>query len=152
MKPIQAILLAVWALAVTAGLSAQTSTALGDKTIPIVEVDAPNVQHLWNRAYWHEENTGKTMQGEILSTSYDFFQKADPDFAEEVTVWTLRIRVEDAPALCVYFDVAPAHRVVLTFQSEAGRSARHVEGPIDYTENNDHGRWVSGEIPAKKRW
>ena len=104
MKPIQAILLAVWAMAVTAGLSAQTSTALGDKTIPLVEVDAPNVQHLWNRAYWHEENTGKTMQGEILSTAFDFFEQADAVVTEEGTIWTLRIRVEDAPALCVYFD------------------------------------------------
>ena len=78
--------------------------AQGDKTIPVVEVEAPNVQHLWNRAYWHEEHTGKTMQGEILDASFDFFEQADAAVTEDGTVWTLRIRVEDAPALCVYFD------------------------------------------------
>ena len=63
----------------------------------------------------------------------------------------LSIRVEDAPALCVYFDAF--HLPMgspLTFQSEAGRfSSPYVEGPIDYTENNDHGQWVSGEVPGK---
>jgi hypothetical protein len=92
------------------------------------------------------------MQGEILSTAFDFFEQADAVVTEQGTVWTLRIRVEDAPALCVYFDAF--HLPIgssLTFQSEAGRfSVPYVEGPIDYTENNDHGRWVSGEIPGEE--
>lgn len=152
MKLFQAIALVGWGLTCAVALQAQTSQAQGDKTIPVVEVEAPNVQHLWNRAYWHEEHTGKTMQGEILDASFDFFEQANAAVTEDGTVWTLRIRVEDAPALCVYFDAF--HLPMgssLTFQSEAGRfSSPYVEGPIDYTENNDHGRWVSGEVPGEE--
>ena len=152
MKLFRAIALVGWGLTCSVALQAQTSQAQGDKTIPVVEVEAPNVQHLWNRAFWHEEHTGKTMQGEILDASFDFFEQADAAATEDGTVWTLRIRVEDAPALCVYFDAF--HLPMgssLTFQSEAGRfSSPYVEGPIDYTENNDHGRWVSGEVPGEE--
>ena len=152
MKLFQAIAFVGLGLTCAVALQAQTSQAQGDKTIPVVEVDAPNVQHLWNRAHWHEEHTGKTMQGEILDASFDFFEQADAAVTEDGTVWTLRIRVEDAPALCVYFDAF--HLPMgssLTFQSAAGRfSSPYVEGPIDYTENNDHGQWVSGEVPGEE--
>ncbi|HBP45387.1 MAG TPA: hypothetical protein DD635_05760, partial [Flavobacteriales bacterium] len=152
MKFIQIIPFLACALVPADGARSQTSFDQYDKTIPVIEVEAPNVQNLWNRAYWHEENTGKAMQGEILETSFDFFERAEVITTANQAVWTLRIRVEDAPALCVYFD--NFHLPIgssLTFQSEVGRfSSPYVEGPIDYSENNDHGHWVSGEIPGEE--
>ena len=152
MKFIQIIPFLACALVPADGARSQTSFDQNDKTIPVIDVEAPNVQNLWNRAYWHEENTGKAMQGEILETSFDFFERAEVITTANQAVWTLRIRVEDAPALCVYFD--NFHLPIgssLTFQSEVGRfSSPYVEGPIDYSENNDHGHWVSGEIPGEE--
>ncbi|MBT6164006.1 MAG: hypothetical protein HOH92_09915, partial [Crocinitomicaceae bacterium] len=33
------------------------------QTVAQVSLEAPNVEQLWTRAFWHEEHTGKTMQG-----------------------------------------------------------------------------------------
>ena len=130
-------------------LPAQTQMNRHAQT-PKLELEAPAVEQLWARAFWHEEHTGKTMQGEILAADWNFFDFAVAEETAEGTVWTLRVGVETAPALCVYFDAF--HLPVgsrLTFESEAGRfSAPYVSGPVDFTENNDHGLWVSNEIPG----
>ena len=122
------------------------------QTVAQVSLEAQNVEQLWTRAFWHEEHTGKTMQGHILPADWDFFEEATYQSDAEVEKWTLRLNVEDAPALCVYFD--SFHLPVgsqLTFRSEAGRfSEDFVEGPVDFSENNDHGRWVSGEVPGEQ--
>jgi len=119
---------------------------------PVVTLESPAVDQLWARAFWHEENTGKTMQGEILAADWDFFDWASVSQTPQGEQWTLRVRVEDAPALCIYFD--QFHLPVgssLTFASEAGRfSVPYEEGPVDFSENNDHGLWVSGEIPGEE--
>lgn len=119
---------------------------------PMVSLAAPSVDQLWARAYWHEEHTGKTMQGEILDADWDFFQHARMTETAQGREWTLRVAVENAPALCVYFDAF--HLPVgssLTFESEPGRfSVPYLEGPVDFRENNDHGLWVSGEIPGEE--
>jgi hypothetical protein len=115
-------------------------------------LETPNVEQLWMRAFWHEEHTGKTMQGEILPADWDFFEEATFQSDGETEQWTLRVSVENAPALCIYFD--EFHLPIggqLNFRSESGRfSEDFVEGPVDYKENNDHGRWVSGEIPGEQ--
>ena len=117
-----------------------------------VSVSAPNVEQLWARAFWHEEHTGKTMQGHILPADWNFFDEATLHVEGSLEIWSLHVRVENAPALCIYFD--SFHLPVgaqLTFRSEAGRfSEDFIEGPIDFTENNDHGRWVSGEVPGEE--
>lgn len=119
--------------------------------IPLLELESPNVEQLWARAFWHEENTGKTLQGDILEANWNFF-----DHAAQTTlpsgdlVWKLRIRVQGAPALCAYFN--EFHLPIgstLSFESETGRfEVPYKEGPFDFSENNDHGQWVSGEIPG----
>ena len=128
-----------------------TMPMLGQSNASVM-LDAPNVEQLWTRAFWHEQHTGKTMQGEILPANWDFFEEATLLSQDESLVWTLRIHVENAPALCVYFD--SFHLPVggqLSFRSEAGRFTEDfVEGPVDFTENNDHGRWVSGEVPGEE--
>jgi hypothetical protein len=117
-----------------------------------VFIQSPNVEQLWLRAFWHEQHTGKTMQGEILSADWDFFEEASLHIEDATEHWSLRVKVENAPALCIYFDAF--HLPVggqLSFRSEANRfSEDFVEGPVDFTENNDHGRWVSGEIPGEE--
>lgn len=140
----------VCAVALVAQFNVWGQTAL--PSIAEVSVLAPNVEQLWARAFWHEEHTGKTMQGHILPADWDFFDEATMHVEESVEIWSLHVRVENAPALCIYFD--SFHLPVgaeLTFRSEAGRfSEDFIEGPIDFTENNDHGRWVSGEVPGEE--
>jgi hypothetical protein len=122
------------------------------QSVAELNLETPNVEHLWMRAFWHEEHTGKTMQGEILPADWNFFEEATFQSDAETEEWTLHVSVENAPALCIYFD--DFHLPVggqLNFRSEAGRfSQDFVEGPVDFSENNDHGRWVSGEIPGEQ--
>ena len=140
----------VCAVTLVAQFNVWGQTAL--PSVAEVSVSAPNVEQLWSRAFWHEENTGKTMQGHILPADWDFFDEATMHVEESLEIWSLHVRVENAPALCIYFD--SFHLPVgaqLTFRSEAGRfSQDFMEGPIDFTENNDHGRWVSGEVPGEE--
>ena len=63
MKLFQAIALVGWELTCAVALQAQTSQAQGDKTIPVVEVEAPNVQHLWNRAIGTKSTPAKRCKG-----------------------------------------------------------------------------------------
>ena len=110
MKLFQAIALVGWGLTCAVALQAQTSQVQGDKTIPVVEVEAPNVQHLWNRAYWHEEHTGKTMQGEILDASFDFFEQADAAVTEDGTGVDLAHSGGGRPGfVCVFRCVPPSN-------------------------------------------
>jgi hypothetical protein len=122
------------------------------QSVAELNLETPNVEHLWMRAFWHEEHTGKTMQGEILPADCNFFEEATFQSDAETEEWTLLVSVEHAPALCISFD--NFHLPVggqLNFRSEAGRfSQDFVEGPVDFSENNDHGRWVSGEIPGEQ--
>ncbi|MGY8941383.1 MAG: T9SS type A sorting domain-containing protein [Flavobacteriales bacterium] len=143
-----------WMAAIASMAQDSSVTANENGWIPevVLEFSAPNVQQLWNRAYWHEEITGKTMQGEIIEADVDFFEAAVMTVEGNLSVWKLSVKVEDAPALCVYFD--QFHLPVgsqLTLESAAGVfNVPYVEGPVDYTENNDHGLWVSGEIPGEQ--
>ncbi len=122
------------------------------QSVAELTLESPNVEQLWMRAFWQEEHSGKTMQGEVLPADWNFFEEATFQSDSETEEWTLKVSVENAPALCIYFD--DFHLPVggqLNFRSEEGRfSEDFVEGPVDYRENNDHGRWVSGEIPGEQ--
>lgn len=140
--------------AYTQDLSPALTISTGETAdaIPQLNWPAPNVEQLWQRAFWHEAHTGKTMQGEVIEASADFFDSAVFHTTESGTqVWELALHISDAPALCVYFD--QFHLPVggrLWLHSEAGVfSMPFAEGPIDHSENNDHGLWVSGEIPGE---
>ena len=150
-KFLNAALSVLSVLALNPKMDAQTT---GNQSIPMIEVEAPNVEQLWARAFWHEENTGKSMQGEILAADADFFDLAHFESNAVSEIWKLRIRVANAPALAVYFDAF--HLPIgasLRFESAPGRfEVPYIEGPIDFSENNDHGLWVSNEIPGDEVW
>lgn len=146
--PLQVLMVALFFLP---AMNAQSTV---NQSIPMVDLNPPNVEQLWARAFWHEENTGKTMQGEILDADVDFFEAAHHETNDAEETWKLRIRVENAPALAIYFDAF--HIPVggaLRFESAPGRfEIPYTEGPIDFQENNDHGLWASNEIPGEEVW
>lgn len=119
--------------------------------LPMVTLEAPALDQLWERAWWHEENTGKTMQGHVVDADVDFFQVAYHEISNELESWQLLINVADAPALCVYFE--SFHLPVgglLTLESPEGVfEVPYIEGPADYQENNDHGLYVTAEVPGE---
>ena len=75
-----------------------------DAELPVVTLESPSLDQLWQRAWWHEENTGKTMQGHVVDADIDFFETAHYDVANGVESWQLLVTIEEAPALCVYFE------------------------------------------------
>lgn len=119
--------------------------------LPIVTLESPSLDQLWQRAWWHEENTGKTMQGHVVDADIDFFETAHYDVANGVESWQLLVSIEDAPALCVYFE--SFHLPVggeLTLESPEGVfEVPYIEGPVDHRENNDHGLYVTAEVPGQ---
>ena len=125
----------------------ESSTAI----TPVVQLESPGMDQLLARAWWHEENTGKTMQGHIVEADIDFFEEALHEVSSGVESWQLLVNIANAPALCVYFE--SFHLPVggeLTLESPEGAfEIPFVEGPIDHRENNDHGLFVSGEVPGE---
>jgi hypothetical protein len=121
-------------------------SALAQLTLP-----PPSVSDLYARADWHEQYTGKTMQGTILEADWDFFSQATavatPDGSTE---WRLTLGVADAPALCVYFDNfhLPVGATLELRSAEGAFDVPFVEGPVDHIENNPHGLYVTGEVPG----
>jgi hypothetical protein len=118
---------------------------------PRITLEAPPLDQLWQRAWWHEENTGKTMQGHVVDTEIDFFQAALHEVEGEMESWKLLVNIESAPALCVYFE--SFHLPVggqLTLESPEGVfEVPYVEGPVDHRENNEHGLYVTAEVPGE---
>lgn len=115
-----------------------------------VELPSPDVQSFWNRASWHEEHTGKTYIGEVLEADWDFFEVADHAVLNGEEIWRLRVGVEGAPALAIYFE--DMHLPVggqLVCQTPSGAfPTAYADTPVDASENNPHGRYVTGEIPG----
>jgi hypothetical protein len=64
--------------------------------------------------------------------------------------WELQLNMDGALATCVYFqDVhLPVGATLRLETPEEAFPEVFREGPIDFRENNDHGLWVSGEIPG----
>lgn len=117
----------------------------------VYHVALPGLAQAWKQAEWHEANTGKHMQGVIVEAPLDFFAHAQVSAtAEGDRRWVLQLEMEGAPATCVYFE--DFHMPVgasLRFETPEGAFPEIFrEGPIDFRENNDHGKWVSGEIPG----
>jgi hypothetical protein len=134
--------------AVVAGALCFLALAASGQTLTL---PTPNLAQLHERADWHEQHTGKSMQGTVLDTDADFFEFATPEtHPDGSTTWRMAVSVPGAPALCIYFD--NFHIPVgatLTLRTPTGAfTTPFMEGPIDHSENNDHGRWVSGEIPG----
>ena len=117
-----------------------------------ISIQAPDVQSLWDRAAWHEAETGKTYIGEIIETDVDFFQAATlTELPDGGVQWQLDLRIPGAPALAVYFDAF--HLPVgseLTFSSPEGAfPGVYQDALVDASENNEHGLFVSGEVPGE---
>lgn len=118
---------------------------------PVFHVALPDLAQAWKQADLHEQTTGKHMQGVIVDAPLDFFDRAQVQVAENGDrEWVLRLEMPDAPATCVYFDALhlPVGATLRFETPEGAFPAVFVEGPIDHRENNEHGQWVSGEIPG----
>lgn len=118
----------------------------------VVELPSPDVEGLWNRAAWHEEHTGKMYIGEVLEADWSFFELAESHSEGGLEVWTLDVLVPGAPALAMYFDAfhLPAG-AELHFETPAGAFPLvYADAVVDAAENNEHGRFVSGEIPGEQ--
>ncbi len=119
---------------------------------PVHTLPSPDFADLVARADWHEQHTGKTMQGTVIDADVDFFEFASPsDLPNGGTEWRMAVAVPGAPALCVYFETfhLPVGASLSLRTPEGVFDQPFMEGPIDHTENNAHGRWVSGEIPGE---
>jgi hypothetical protein len=117
-----------------------------------VNVAAPNLNEVLERIDKEGQLNGRDMVGVILEADMDFFDLASSEVLPNgVTEWVLNIESSNASGLCVYFN--DFHIPVggrLFFEShENSFNTIYQEGPISSSENNDHGRWASGDIPGE---
>lgn len=117
-----------------------------------IELPAPDLQGLWSRAEWHEQQTGKTYIGEVLPADVAFFEEAAASATSDGGMqWQLDLRVPSAPALAVYLDgfhLPPGAELVFSTPPGAFPSV-YEDARVDASENNEHGLFVSGEVPGE---
>ncbi|PCJ81277.1 MAG: hypothetical protein COA49_06075 [Bacteroidetes bacterium] len=116
-----------------------------------VTVSPPNTSEVFERIDKEGQLNGRDMVGVIIEAEMDFFELADSELLPNgITEWVLNIESANASGLCVYFN--DFHIPVggkLFFESEEGAFLSiYQEGPVSSIENNDHGRWASGDIPG----
>ncbi|MGY8929001.1 MAG: hypothetical protein ACKVHK_04965, partial [Flavobacteriales bacterium] len=116
-----------------------------------IVVDAPTLDEVITRMEHEAFSTGKDLTGVIVEHGFDFFEEASYEVMfDGLTVYELEIEAAEALGMCVYFD--DFHIPVggeLFFESPDGAfDVIYNEGPVDASENNAHGRWVSGDIPG----
>ena len=120
-------------------------------TAQSIVVDAPTLDEVISQMEHEAFSTGKYLTGVMVEHGFDFFEEASSEvMSDGLTVYELEIEAYEAMGLCVYFD--DFHIPVggeLFFESPDGAfDVLYSEGPIDASENNAHGRWVSGDIPG----
>ena len=102
------------------------------------------LEELWN-AYEAYSQEGRDLQGLIRFDAFNFF-----DFATHTVhpngsdIYRLKFHSDNAQALTVYFDEFHLPVGCEMYIYNADRS--YFEGPIDYTENNDHMKYVTNDI------
>ena len=102
------------------------------------------LEELWN-AYEAYSQEGRDLQGLIRFDAFNFF-----DFASHTIhpngsdIYRLKFHSDNAQALTVYFDEFHLPVGCEMYIYNADRS--YFEGPIDYTENNDHMKYVTNDI------
>jgi lysyl endopeptidase len=116
-----------------------------------VNVTAPLYSDILERVDKEAELNGRDMAGVIIESEMDFFEIASLEVLQSgISEWILDIESSNAMGLCVYFN--DFHIPVggsLFFESQAEFSSTiFQEGPVRSDENNNHGRWASGDIPG----
>ncbi len=106
--------------------------------------DSFEPEQLWE-AYEAYAQEGRDLQGLIRFDEFDFF-----DFATHTVhpngsdIYRLKFHSDNAEALTVYFEEFHLPVGCEMYIYNADRS--YFEGPIDYTENNEHMKYVTNDI------
>ena len=132
------------------GLTLFSTFAVGQ--IETIEFTAPDHMQVWDRIEKEAYYEGKDLVGVILEQQVDFFEFASHEvLADGVNQWTLNLKSEDAQGLSVYFNDfhVPVGGELYMESPEGAFETIYQEGPVDHTENNDHGKWASGDIPGE---
>ena len=119
---------------------------------PTVDFEAPDHMELMNRIDKEAELEGRDMVGLVLQQEFNFFEYAQhEELLNGDHQWELNMSSTDAEGLCVYFNDfhIPVGGVLYLESLEGTFNTIYQEGPIDYTENNDHRKWTSGDIPGE---
>ncbi len=109
------------------------------------EVEGFSYDYLNDLAYYYTSEEGRDLTGLVREDAFDFFHHAS--FAETHTgtgVWRMQLHSENAQALMVYFNDfhLPEGSALYIYNADGS----YFEGPIDYTENNAHGQFVTNDI------
>lgn len=113
----------------------------------------PNTQEVLERIDKEAQYSGRHMVGVQIETDFDFFAKAQLELlADGMEEWTLVMESADAAGLCVYFDDfhLPVGTELLVESPKVAFANDFSLEPIDASENNDHGRWVTPDVPGDK--
>ncbi len=113
--------------------------------------DIPDLEEVWDRADKEGQFLGKYLTGVVLEDEFDFFEMASVEvLSNGLTQWELSLAASDAKGLSVYFNDfhIPVGGKLFLETPEGAFETIFQEGPVDASENNDHGRWVSGDIPG----
>ena len=113
----------------------------------------PNTQEVLERIDNEAQYSGRHMVGVQIETDFDFFAKAQLELlADGMEEWTLVMESADAAGLCVYFDDfhLPVGTELLVESPKVAFANDFSLEPIDASENNDHGRWVTPDVPGDK--
>lgn len=118
-----------------------------------ISYEAPDLEQVWTRIDKEAQYEGRELIGVVLEEHHDFFEYASHAVLDNgVDEWRLTLESEAADGLCVYFnDFHIPVGAELYLESPAGQwGTVYSEGPIDFKENNDHGKWASGDIPGEQ--
>jgi hypothetical protein len=94
---------------------------------------------------------GKDLIGVVLEAPMDFFEVAVlEELPNGISQWSLNMSSEAAQGLCVYFNDfhIPVGGELFLESPEGAFETIYQEGPIDASENDEHGYWASGDIPG----
>ena len=119
---------------------------------PTVDFEEPDHMELINRIDKEAELEGRDMVGIVLQQEFDFFEYAQhEELLNGDHQWELNMSSTDAEGLCVYFNDfhIPVGGALYLESPEDTFNTIYQEGPVDYTENNDHRKWTSGDIPGE---
>lgn len=106
--------------------------------------EAFNTADLWDEAAYYEEQ-GQEFMGKIRNDGFNFFDLATHDqLPNGKHIWRLRFHSDDALALTVYFN--DFHLPVGSELYLYNPDGSYFEGPLDHTENDDHGLFVTNDI------
>ena len=91
------------------------------------------------------------MVGVVIEQEVDFFEYASHEvLLNGDNQWELDLHSDAAEGLCVYFNDfhIPVGGELYIESPEGAFDVVYMDGPIDHTENNDHKKWTSSDIPG----